>query len=468
MMRKFSFFRLIVPMVLTLSGCTRDDAAYLPPVAPVSSSASTVQELFDARCAGSTCHIGATVPGGDLDLSAMLAAANLINVPASEIPTQLRVKPGQPSQSYLFCKVDPSCSPIVGARMPLGALLTTAELSLLQTWISQGATGLTQPDGGVPSTGDQLPPVFSGASTATAAPSSVTLQWNAATDDHTDPTQITYLIYQAASAGGENLSTPSYTTAPGVSSYTIGKLAVNTPYYFIVRAQDLVGNIDQNKVEVKATTPANADTQPPAFAGLASATASGNSITLTWNAANDTVSTAAQIVYLIYQATAAGGENYATPTYTTAAGATSYTVTGLNPNTAYYFVVRARDAAGNTTTTTLERGAITTGVSLSGQVQPIFTKSCTGNGCHSGASPAQGMDLSSASIAYANIVNVASSQCAATKRVLPNAPDQSYLIWKLKGTGACFVGSRMPKGQPLSAADQNTIQSWISLGAPNN
>ena len=467
-MRKFSLFRLIVPIILTVSGCTRDDAAYLPPVEPIGSSANSVQQLFDARCAGATCHIGATVPGGDLDLSAMQAAANLINVPASEVPTQLRIKPGQPSQSYLLCKVDPACSPIVGARMPLGTLLTTAEVTALRTWISQGATGLMQGDGGVPSTGDQLPPVFSGASTATAAPSSVTLQWSAATDDHTDPTKIIYLIYQAATAGGENLSVPNYTTAPGVSSYTIGKLAVNTSYYFIVRAQDLVGNLDQNKVEVKATTPANADNQPPSFAGLASATASGNSVTLAWNAANDSVSTAAQIVYLIYQSTAAGGENYAAPSYTSAAGATSYTVTGLNPNTAYYFVVRAQDAAGNTTTTTLERSAMTAGVSLSGQVQPIFTKSCTGNGCHAGATPAQGLDLSSASSAYANIVNVASSQCAATKRVLPGAPDQSYLVWKLKGTGACFVGSRMPKGQPLSSADQNTIQSWISLGAPNN
>ena len=158
------------------------------------------------------------------------------------------------------------------------------------------------------------------------------------------------------------------------------------------------------------------------FAGLASATASGNSGTLAWNAANDNVSTAAQLIYLIYQSTAAGGENYAAPSYTTAAGATSYTVTGLNLNTACYFVVRAQDAAGNTTTT-LERSAMTAGVSLSGQVQPIFTKRCTGNGCHAGATPAQGLDPSSASTAYANIVNVASSQCAATKRVLPGAPD---------------------------------------------
>lgn len=460
--------KLLSSAVLLLSACTNDGPSYLPPADLGGSSTNAIQSLFEARCSGATCHVGATVPGGDLDLSAMQAAANLINVPSSEDPSRLRIKPGQPSQSYLLCKVDPSCSPIIGARMPPGSALSASDISLLSTWISQGATGLPQVDGGVPSTVDQVPPAFAGAASTTAAPSSVTVKWNAATDDHTDPTQITYLVYQATAAGGENFTSPSFTTAPGATSYTAGKLAVNTTYYFVVRAQDLAGNVDQNKVEVKATTPANSDTQAPTFAGLTGATASGNSVTLTWSAASDNVSTAAQIVYLVYQATAAGGENYAAPSYTTAAGATSYTVTGLNPNTVYYFVVRAQDAAGNTTTTTLERSVMTVGVSLSGQVQPIFTKSCTGNGCHSGASPAQGLDLGSASVSYSNLVNVASSQCTATKRVLPNAPDQSYLVWKLKGTGPCFFGTRMPKGQQLSAADQNTIQSWISLGAPNN
>lgn len=459
---------LLNSAALLLAACTRDDPSYLPPTDSGARSTNPIQALFEARCSGSTCHIGATMPGGDLDLSATQAALNLINVASTEDPARLRVKPGQPSQSYLLCKVDPSCSPIIGARMPQGTALSASDISLLSTWISQGATGLPLVDGGVPSTVDQAAPTFVGATSATAAPSSVTVSWNAATDDHTDPTQIAYQIYQATAAGGENFNAPTFTTAPGATSYTASKLAVNTTYYFVVRAQDLAGNVDQNKAEVKATTPANADTQPPAFAGLTSATASGNSVTLTWNAATDNITASNQLVYLIYQATAAGGENYASPTYTTAAGATSYAATGLNANTAYYFVVRAQDAAGNTTTTTLERSATTQGATLSGQVQPIFSKSCTGNGCHAGASPAQGLDLSSASRSYANLVNIASAQCAATKRVLPSAPDQSYLVWKIKGSGTCFFGTRMPKGQQLSAADQNTIMNWIGLGALNN
>jgi hypothetical protein len=44
----------------------------------------------------------------------------------------------------------------------------------------------------------------------------------------------------------------------------------------------------------------------------------------------------------------------------------------------------------------------------------------------------------------------------------------SYLIWKLQGSGACFQGSRMPKGAPLTAAQIATVSGWIAAGAPNN
>jgi len=57
------------------------------------------------------------------------------------------------------------------------------------------------------------------------------------------------------------------------------------------------------------------------------------------------VTASSAIVYDISVATAAGAPFAAT--YTTAAGATSYVVGGLTAHIDYYFVVRARDAAGN-------------------------------------------------------------------------------------------------------------------------
>ena len=107
-------------------------------------------------------------------------------------------------------------------------------------------------------------------------------------------------------------------------------------------------------------------------------------------------------------------------------------------------------------------------VSFASQLQPILTASCATTACHAGVHPQQGLDLS-AGKAYAALVNVASSECSTYKLVLPDQPDQSYLIFKLAGSGACFTGSQMPKGgAALSSAQQQLFRDWIANGAPNN
>lgn len=455
---------------LALSGCSKEPPSLL---SDLGTSNAGVQQLFEARCSGASCHIGAASPAEGLELTAGVALINLVNVPAVQDAQRMRVKPGQPDVSYLLCKVDPACSPILGARMPLGVPLTAAEIKLIRDFILSNPQGGSGPDGGavtdagVPQS-DVTPPTFAGATAAQSAPNAITVRWNAATDDTSLASSLTYLLYQASSPAGQSYAAPSFTTPPGATSFSVGKLATNTSYYFVVRARDEAGNIDTNKVEVSAKTPANSDTMPPTFAGLATATAAGTDVTLSWSAGSDNVSLPADLVYLVYQATSAAGENFTAPTYTTVPGATSYKVTGLLPNTTYYFVVRAQDTAGNIATSTVEKSAKTLSVSLATQVQPIFTAKCASAACHSGARPAQGLSLSSAATSFAALVNVSSTECAANKLVAPTLPDQSYLVWKLQGTGPCFLGSQMPKGQPLAAADIATVRSWILAGAPNN
>jgi hypothetical protein len=84
-----------------------------------------------------------------------------------------------------------------------------------------------------------------------------------------------------------------------------------------------------------------------------------SSYTLTWQAATDSVTPSSQIVYVIFVATAPGGEDYATPTYTTPPGATSFTTPGVPRAGALYFVVRARNAAGHEDANTVERLGVT-------------------------------------------------------------------------------------------------------------
>lgn len=109
----------------------------------------------------------------------------------------------------------------------------------------------------------------------------------------------------------------------------------------------------------------------PKFAGLISAVtcpsppvrpaiiAPGtSSYTLTWDAATDPVTPSSQIVYEIFVASSAGGENYATPTYTTSPGATSFRTPAMPRGGTVYFVVRARNAAGREDSNTVERQGI--------------------------------------------------------------------------------------------------------------
>lgn len=106
------------------------------------------------------------------------------------------------------------------------------------------------------------------------------------------------------------------------------------------------------------------DHRPPVFAGLKSATTcipgpigggSTSSYHLAWDPAKDNVTPSAKIVYEIYQATKPGGEDFSTPTYTTAPGATSFETPQLTTNNSFYFVVRARDRAGNEDSNAVER-----------------------------------------------------------------------------------------------------------------
>jgi uncharacterized protein RhaS with RHS repeats len=74
-----------------------------------------------------------------------------------------------------------------------------------------------------------------------------------------------------------------------------------------------------------------------------------------WDPATDNLSPARRIVYDVYQATTPGARTSRTPTYTTEPGVTSFATPELPTDEVFYFVVRARDQAGNRDTNTVER-----------------------------------------------------------------------------------------------------------------
>jgi hypothetical protein len=120
------------------------------------------------------------------------------------------------------------------------------------------------------------------------------------------------------------------------------------------------------------------------------------------------------------------------------------------------------DAGDPTTTVPVTTGGGTAGgAATRAEVQAILNTNCTV--CH-GVSG--GLTLTN----VAAVVGQASSGCPSKRRIVAGDPGASYLVDKIMGAsqapGGCFAGVRMPRGRtPLSAANIDTIVSWIRGGA---
>lgn len=151
---------------------------------------------------------------------------------------------------------------------------------------------------------------------------STNLAWTASTDN----VAVTgYDVYQ-----GTTLKATVTTT-----SYAVTGLTPGTAYSFSVKAKDAAGNLSLASNVVDVTT--LSDTTVPTTVVLSASGTTAASTNLSWTAATDNVGVTG---YEVYQ----GATLKATVTTLT------YAVTGLTAGTAYSFIVKAKDAAGNTST----------------------------------------------------------------------------------------------------------------------
>jgi len=153
---------------------------------------------------------------------------------------------------------------------------------------------------------------------------SASIGWIAANDN----TGVTgYDVY----INGTKVNSSLVTT----TAFTANNLLASTTYNIVVVARDAAGNQSVNSETLTLTTP---DTQAPsAPGGLSSSNLTASTVTLTWTAATDNVGVAG---YDIFQN---GIKINASPVTVL-----SYAVTGLSQATSYSFLVKASDAAGNT------------------------------------------------------------------------------------------------------------------------
>jgi hypothetical protein len=212
-----------------------------------------------------------------------------------------------------------------------------------------------------------------------------------------------------------------------------------------------------------------ADTERPTFSGASSATAaSPTSVVLSWSAATD----ASSVTYDIFLSTTSGCYNFGVPFDT--ATASPHTVVGLAPNTTYFFVVRARDAAGNTDQNTAEVSAKTL-VSWSMNVWPVVQNNC--RSCHigtgQGAQQVPNMIMTDANATRTAWINVdpsctGGSIPSGAKRIVPGDATKSFVYNKISEDPP-WCGARMPRGRPaLPASEIQLFFDWIEQGALDN
>jgi hypothetical protein len=138
---------VVVSVATTLAGCAGNGEGLDQNGNPIGSSSSSSTPLtatfesiqdnvFTPIC--TRCHIGASAPEG-LQLDAAHSYSLLVGVPSVEEPNLLRVKPGDPTDSYIIHKLNGGPD-IIGGQMPLGGpYLPQATIDVIAQWISDGA-----------------------------------------------------------------------------------------------------------------------------------------------------------------------------------------------------------------------------------------------------------------------------------------------------------------------------------------
>ena len=161
-------------------------APYVPPASfdpssPTVSFTASVFPIVSTSCAFSSCHGSLGAPPGGLYLGGDPASVydDIVNVASTEYPSMVRVKPGDPANSYLLHRIDGDACNLSGCTstacaelMPQGGpQLPQAELLSVRAWIAQGAlsdvadSGTSPPDGGA----DSASPADAGADSAPPA-----------------------------------------------------------------------------------------------------------------------------------------------------------------------------------------------------------------------------------------------------------------------------------------------------------
>jgi hypothetical protein len=121
--------------------------------------------------------------------------------------------------------------------------------------------------------------------------------------------------------------------------------------------------------------------------------------------------------------------------------------------------------AASDTATSADTPAVE-GASFDDVFTTVLNTSCSNGYCH--GSVAGGWSVKEdKDQTYAQLVGPDSSQCSGLKRVTAGDPEKSALYLKLRGgfAGICTGNKMPPSGGIVTAAQLETVRSWIAAGA---
>jgi len=112
-----------------------------PTIAPTLTAIQA--NIFTPSCNFSSCHSNGSAAGG-LVLASGTSFAKLVNVVSQQTAAKnqglLRVKPGDPDNSFLMIKLKAVLNASYGAHMPdIAQQLSDAQLTTISNWITLGA-----------------------------------------------------------------------------------------------------------------------------------------------------------------------------------------------------------------------------------------------------------------------------------------------------------------------------------------